>query len=233
MPAGSRQRLTPPLADRLSTGSCSVQLVNQQKNRVTIILFEKTGDEMFIRPFIPQSIMGLVLLAAMGLDTAAQENTSAVIRLNAGKVIGPPIPKFLTGQFCEHLGTNIYHGMDAQILRNPTFADYPFWNGQMTPDGATAFHHNSEQIGKVLQQQAKRFGWPESERDRLVEAREDALACWWIREGSRQNVQVSPDTAGNGNRAQRVQVSQAGEGFAQWTYLPLHRVKKFEYEIVA
>lgn len=45
------------------------------------------------------------------------------------------IPDFITRKFCEHLGANIYNGMDAQILRNPTFADFPFWTGQMTPDG--------------------------------------------------------------------------------------------------
>ena len=45
------------------------------------------------------------------------------------------IPKEITGKFAEHLGWNIYNGMDAQILRNPTFADYPFATGEMSPDG--------------------------------------------------------------------------------------------------
>jgi alpha-N-arabinofuranosidase len=65
----------------------------------------------------------------------------------------------------------------------------------------------------------------------LVEARHDGLACWWTRAGAREAVEVSPDTGPHGGRAQRVAVKAPGQGIAQWTYLPLHRVRRFEFEI--
>lgn len=38
---------------------------------------------------------------------------------------GEPVTPRLYGWFCEHLGTNIYQGMDAHVLRNPTFGAWP------------------------------------------------------------------------------------------------------------
>lgn len=158
---------------------------------------------------------------------------AAEVRVRAGEPAGQAIPKYITGKFCEHLGDNVYHGMDAQVLRNPTFGDFPFWTGEMTPEGLTAFHTERDQIVRLLRERARRYGWPDAALDRLVEAREDALATWWVREGPRSSVQVSPDTGPSGGRAQRVQVHAAGEGIAQWSYLPLHRVRRFELEILA
>ena len=151
-----------------------------------------------------------------------------MIRVFAQVKAPQPIPKYITGKFCEHLGSNIYQGMDAQILRNPTFADYPFGDGRMSPDGVTAFQSDPREIGRQLRQQAQRIGWPEGELDRLVQDREQGLACWWVREGSIESVQVSPDTGPYGGRAQRVQVGKPANGIAQWIFLPLHRVQKFE-----
>ena len=147
--------------------------------------------------------------------------------------VAQPVPKYITGKFCEHLGSNIYQGMDAQILRNPTFADCPFGGGHAPPDGGAAFQSDPREIANNLRQQARRIGWPEGELDRLVEAREQSLACWWVREGSAESVQVSPDTGPHGGRAQRVQVGGPGNGIAQWIFLPLHRVRKYEFEILA
>jgi hypothetical protein len=100
----------------------------------------------------------------------------ASLRVQADHLSAHPIPAHLTGKFAEHLGANIYHGMDAQILRNPTLADYPFWNGQMSPDGITQFHGDSDRINRELRQQSLHHGWPESELDALV-----ILRCAWPR----------------------------------------------------
>src|SRR5271157_3541953 len=95
---------------------------------------------------------------------------AATIRVFVHERAPLPIPTYITGKFCEHLGSNIYQGMDAQILRNPTFADYPFWDGRMSPDGVTVFHSDPREIARQLRQQAQRIGWPEAELGRLVEA---------------------------------------------------------------
>ena len=164
--------------------------------------------------------------------TEAPGEGRAVIRVQTDQKSAHPIPRFITGKFAEHLGFNIYNGMDAQILRNPTFADYPFWNGQMSPDGVTKFQVDDAKIDDELRNQARRFGWPEPELAGLAEARAEALACFWTRVGKGKDVQLSPDTGPHGGRAQRVQVAAAGQGIAQWTWLPLHRQRQYEVEVM-
>jgi alpha-N-arabinofuranosidase len=156
----------------------------------------------------------------------------ASLRVRAGQRSGHAIPAFLTGKFAEHLGQNILNGMDAQILRNPTFAEYPVWTGQTSPDGVAMFHFERDRIFEELRGRAGRLEWPEGERAALVQGYEDGLAGWWIRLGTRESVVVSPDAGPAGGRAQRVEVRAAGEGIAQWTYLPLHRIRKYQFEMV-
>ena len=164
---------------------------------------------------------------------ASNDPRRATVRIRADQRASDRIPKELTGKFAEHLGANIYQGMDAQVLHNPTMADYPFWTGQMSPDGVTLFHWEAGKINDELRRQARRAGWPETESENLVQARTDGLACWWSRVGSRTSVQPSPDTGQYGGRTQRLELRQAGVGLGQWTYLPLHRLRTYEFEILA
>src|SRR5512138_1013008 len=84
---------------------------------------------------------------ARGADHEPQQvQAPAALVIHADAPFPNRIPKFLTGKFCEHLGANIYNGMDAQILRNATFADFPLWSGHMTPDGLTSFHFEKDKI---------------------------------------------------------------------------------------
>ncbi|MBE3069227.1 MAG: hypothetical protein IMZ66_03220, partial [Planctomycetes bacterium] len=162
-----------------------------------------------------------------------KEPTRATVRIRPGERSPHPIPQYITGKFCEHLGANILNGMDAQILRNPTFAEYPFSTGQMTPDGVTRFHADDAKIAEQLRRQAARFGCPKEDLDGLVQARGDGLACFWMREGPREAVEVSPDAGPHVGRAQRVAVREAGQGLAQWVWLPLHRVRRLQCEVFA
>lgn len=155
--------------------------------------------------------------------------TQATLTVHAGKTWPWAVPRHITGKFAEHLGANIYQGMDAQVLRNPSFADFPFWTGQMSPDGVTQFMADEEKIQAELRRQASRAGWPAEALDNLTTARADGLAAWWGREGARDRVTPSPDAGEYGGRAQRVQVRSAGEGIGQWVRLPLHRVRRFEF----
>ena len=189
-----------------------------------------------IARFLRVPVCGLFLAfvgATRGWTDEPADVAQAVIRVRAGQRSPYPIPRYITGKFAEHLGNNIQNGMDAQILRNPTFADYPFASGQTSPDGIVTFLFDRQEIGRQLRQRALRLGWPDGELAALVEGRDDGLACFWVRVGPRGSVQVSPDTGPYGGRAQRIEVRAAGEGIAQWTYLPLHRVRKFQFEMFA
>lgn len=141
------------------------------------------------------------------------------------------ISKYLTGKFCEHLGSNVLNGMCAQILRNPTFADFPFHAGGETPDGRARFQCDEAKIAEELRRSGQALGWPAEGLERLVPDRVDGLATWWIREGPREDVRPSPDTSQSGGRAQRIEVKKAACGLAQWIHLPLHRTKTFEVEL--
>ena len=178
------------------------------------------------------SLLTVALAAAcVAVSLAADAPPHAALRIRAGERSPHAIGKFITGKFTEHLGNNVYNGLDAQILRNPTFAAVPFWSGQHSPDGPATFHWERAKIVEQIRRRGPQFGWPEATLDRLVEDHDDALAGWWARIGSRGDVALSPDTAPFGQRAQRVEVRAAGQGIAQWTYLPIHRVRKFAFEL--
>jgi alpha-N-arabinofuranosidase len=141
-----------------------------------------------------------------------------------------PISRYITGKFCEHLYFNITNGMDAQILKNPTLCEYPFSTGQESPDGVATFHFDREEIARRIRNGAPRWGWPKEEIDGLAQSWKGALACWWTKLGS---VETSPDVGLNGGRAQRIHIQSSGHGIAQWTWLPLHRTRKYQFELWA
>ncbi len=123
-----------------------------------------------LKTFFVFALSVVCIIAREGRADDPAASTEAMVRIRAGQQAPQPISKYITGKFCEHLGTNIYNGMDAQILRNPTLAEYPFGTGQVTPDGIEAFQADQKQIVRQLREQAERIGWPEEELDRLAEA---------------------------------------------------------------
>src|SRR5437762_12050195 len=106
------------------------------------------------------------MLAMAGQTVAAEapirqiqetkDPSRAALRVWVHERAANPIPKYITGKFAEHLGANIYNGMDAQILRNPTFADYPLSSGATTPDGIITFQSVPERIESDLKREAIR-----------------------------------------------------------------------------
>ena len=163
--------------------------------------------------------------------TETDETGRARLRVFAKERSPHPVNPLLFGKFCEHLGSNIYGGMHAQILRNSTFGAWVFGGGDDTPDGGAAFTHDRRRIEEMIRSHhARRFP---GDAAALLEARADGLAFPWVRRGAREDVRVSPDSGPHGGRAQRIEVKGSGEGIAQWVYLPLHRVRSFEYRLVA
>jgi alpha-N-arabinofuranosidase len=197
-------------------------------------------------PVIFQNAKGL-LLALVLLHVPARAGEQFALRqvrpitepgfarlvIHADRPASHRIPAYITGKFAEHLGNNIVNGMDAQILVNPTFAEYPFWNGEMTSDGVTKFITDDQEISRRFRGLANSRGWPDAALDDMNAARRDGLAALWTRIGTASQVRVSPDTGPYGGRAQRVEVSGSGQGIAQWAILPLHRVRKYKYELFA
>jgi alpha-N-arabinofuranosidase len=160
------------------------------------------------------------------LGPGAREKAALVV--HAARRSKYPVPRYLTGKFCEHLYFNVTNGMDAQILKNPTFAEYPFSTGQMSPDGVATFYYSREDIAREIRGGAGRWGWPPSEIDGLVKSHAEAVACWWTKLGP---VEASPDTGSCGGRAQRLAAREPGRGIAQWTYLPLHRIRQYDVSL--
>jgi len=166
---------------------------------------------------------------AYGPDKVGENSIKrALLVIHASEKSEHAIPRYITGKFCEHLYFNVTNGMDAQILRNPTLCEYPFRTGQNSPDGSATFHFDRMEIERRIRDGAGRWGWPESEVDGLIRSRNEALACWWTKVGP---VDCSPDTGPYGHRAQRIHARRAGQGIAQWTWLPLHRVREYEFEM--
>jgi hypothetical protein len=105
---------------------------------------------------------------------------TATLIVDASRRAETPLPKHITGKFCEHLYDNIYNGMYAQVLRNPTFGDFPFCGGGMHPDGGVKRIGDEKMIAEQIRTQAARMDWPEPEK--LLESRADGLAHFWVRE---------------------------------------------------
>jgi len=158
---------------------------------------------------------------------AARAEVSVDLSRRAGQPIGP----LLYGKFCEHLGSNIYNGMDAQILRNPTFGRWAFAAGDDTIDGGAATLRDPDSIRSAVRAQARRLGL--SEAQALWEAYESGGAYHWQRVGAAGAVRLSPDVAPSGSRAQRVEVLGERGGIGQWTYLPAHRTREYEFRVLA
>jgi alpha-N-arabinofuranosidase len=145
----------------------------------------------------------------------------------------------LLGKFCEHLGSNIYNGMEAQILFNPTFGQWSFiahglGAGASRPDGGVAIESEKARIAQQSAHYVEQFGL--HDLSLLMRDLDDGCAFGWVRLGGVEDVRASPDVGPHGDRAQRFEV--LGEttalplGLAQRTYLPVHRTRGFEYRLV-
>lgn len=155
----------------------------------------------------------------------------ASLEINTKRRATVPLHPHLLGKFCEHLGTNIYQGMDAQILFNNTFARWRFASGKH-PDGGVCEASERD----IIRANAEHMGhWPEP--NRIVDAYFDGGAWGWFRVGSADAVRLSPDAYSSGGRAQRIELSSASpstpNGIAQWTHLPLHRTRNYTFRMVA
>ena len=166
---------------------------------------------------------------------ASRNPNQARLTVDTGTRAAHTVNPRLLGKFCEHLGTNIYHGMEAQILFNATFGKWRFSAGDNHPDGGVREESDRKRIEERIEQRARGAAWPSA--DPVRDAFLDGGAYGWFRVGADGAVRLSPDVGPYGDRAQRAEVllAETGEaaGIGQWTYLPLHRTGQYEFRLVA
>ncbi|MBV9852653.1 MAG: alpha-N-arabinofuranosidase, partial [Armatimonadetes bacterium] len=165
--------------------------------------------------------------------TPALDPARAALAVDLGTRSPYRVSPFLMGKFCEHLGSNIYHGMEAQILVNPTFGKWVFTAGDDGVDGGMKPEYDREKMARRAEWFIRHQGFPET--NTLFEDFLSGGAFGWMRVGDKEKVILSPDSRPHGGRAQRVEVLTGGKprGLVQWTYLPLHRTRRYEYRLTA
>lgn len=156
----------------------------------------------------------------------------AYIKVHHDQLSRYPISPFLTGKFAEHLGWNIQNGMSAEILRNPTFADYRYSLDRQGPDGQLLGCSSVDETKRRLESDARQFGWPASDALLMSDDYTAGLAAFWAKFGPNDSIRVSPDIGPSGGRAQRIEIISSESGICQWTWLPLHRVKSYTFRII-
>jgi alpha-N-arabinofuranosidase len=170
--------------------------------------------------------------------TPIDENERATIWIDTSVRSPYTVSPHLLGKFCEHLGFNIYHGMEAQNLFNPTFGKWSFTASGpdvSRPDGGVACEPDRARIALQAHRYSERMGLHGAAL--LLRDLEDGCAFGWVRLGGAQDVRTSPDFGPHGDRAQRIEIlgdaSHTPLGIAQRSCLPLHRTRGFEFRLVA
>jgi len=162
----------------------------------------------------------------------SSDPTAASVRVDAEARADTTVDPQLYGKFCEHLGRNIYDGMDAQILLNPTFGHWPFSAGTHHPDGGAIPEQDEDRVLARIEEYCAEWDLPHARA--LWSAYFDGAAFGWLPFDADGELVLSPDTGPAGDRAQRLTLREAGRnGVVQYTYLPLHRTRTVEYRLRA
>ena len=155
--------------------------------------------------------------------------TEARVRIDPNVRGETPVEPMLFGKFSEHLGNNIYQGMEAEILFNPTLGEWHFRAGERRQSGGFVSENDIDRIREEVENHGRPYAYPEeTDPDALLDAYQDALAFGWLPVAD--DPTFSPDVGPNGNRAQRIELDGDGEGgVRQETRLPLHRTDGYEF----
>ncbi|HYF51993.1 MAG TPA: alpha-N-arabinofuranosidase, partial [Planctomycetota bacterium] len=164
----------------------------------------------------------------------SDDPSRATLKVDASRKSPHRVNPRLYGKFCEHLGANIINGMEAQILRNPTFARWHFARGENNIYGGSEPEPTIEKIKERAEHFTQKHGLPAAAK--LYDAYKDSLAYHWSRLGAKEEVRYSNDVGPHGGRAQRIEILKTPSseaGLAQFIFLPLHRTRRYEFRIVA
>lgn len=146
---------------------------------------------------------------------------AAHIEIRAAERAAQPVSRYLYGKFTEHLWWNVYNGLWAQILKNPSFESW-------------------ELIGedwKRIPEWMRRGGFPEMfPAMKIPQAAGGGVAPWWLPWGKAAGVDYSLEgDALNSERCQRMAASsvEGGAGIEQPVFLPLHRETNYRLAFYA
>jgi len=144
---------------------------------------------------------------------------SDAVTLNAypSKKEANPVSKYLFGKFTEHLGRNIYEGMWAQILKNPSFEPCNFFG----KDNAVL-----EQRLSLMKEAIPTV--------KILESFHDGVAYYWAKYGEGDVIYaVVPECVGSwtSQKIDARSLKTGKAGIQQPIFLPLHRENIYELSL--
>lgn len=174
----------------------------------------------------PISCFAAILLARLSVAAPPIEFEeagpgAARIEVRAAERAAQPVSRYLYGKFTEHLWWNVYNGLWAQILKNPSFESW-------------------ELIGedwKRIPEWIRRGDFPEAFPSLAIpQAPGGGVAPWWLPWGKAAGVDYGLDgDALNSEHCQRIAAPsvEGGAGIEQPIFLPLHRETTYQLAFYA
>ncbi len=149
-------------------------------------------------------------------ETRRSGDWSAEIEVFAGRRAERPVSRLLYGKFCEHLGSNIYNGIWAQVLRNPGFEPWHLFG-------------NDAQIAHKVAGLEREFGVKG-----LAASRGRGVAFPWVPCGQGEMAfELDKNAPFNSETSQKIAVTKvpngASAGVGQPICLPLHRIREYDF----
>jgi alpha-N-arabinofuranosidase len=170
----------------------------------------------------------IAILCLIARATVAQPLTEfeeappgeARIEIQARERAARPVSRYLYGKFTEHLWWNVYNGLWAQILKNPSFESW-----ELLGDG-----------WKRIPEWFRRGGFPDAfPALRVSETPGGGVAPWWLPWGDAKAEYALESGAFNSERCQKISAASVagGAGIEQPVFLPLHRTGAYQLELYA
>ncbi len=175
---------------------------------------------------IKSLIIGIVfgISCSMGqgtgnLLTVEKSEAGAEVQLYANDTAKQPVSRLLYGKFTEHLGQNVYHGLWAQILINPSFEGWHFWGPE--EDYKRRMGHYAE--------------WVNIPKSDVIESYERGVAPFWMTYGEGDISYALDSAAFNSETAQKITIRSLNTkaGIRQAMYLPVQRENDYEISFYA
>ncbi len=146
--------------------------------------------------------------------------TEAEVNIYADKKAEKPLTRYLYGKFTEHLGQNVYHGLWAQILINPSFEGWQFWGSDEDYKRRMGYYAD----------------WVKIPKSDVVGSYEQGVAPFWMAYGAGDISYALDSAAFNSETAQKITIRSLDTkqaGVRQAIYLPVQRENDYELKFYA